>query len=128
MKCAAAKTRSSLVMETRNWPVMGAPSPPMPRATLRRPATRGAAAQERIALADAPVLAAVVTEVLPRLEPGGHRLGRGDRRPLVHEQLTQRGTAPRLPVVVLPAGLGDQAAQVRTAGRRGVADRVRDFV
>src|SRR5437588_6025499 len=82
-------------------------------------------AEESVELPDAPVLSARITEVLPRLEPGGHRLRRGDRRAFVHQQLPQAGSAPGVPVVVVAAQVGNQPPQVGPAGRRCVAHGVR---
>src|SRR5947207_2136641 len=85
-------------------------------------------AEERVELADAPILSARIAEVLPRLEPRGHGLRRGDRRAFVDQQLPQAGAAPRVPVVVMAAQVGDQPPQVGPAGGRRVSHGVRRFV
>ena len=59
------------------------------------------AAQKRLHLAQPMVLAAGIAEVVGRVEPRGHRLGRVHRQPFVDQQLAQRRPAAGGPVVVV---------------------------
>src|SRR5213596_3666668 len=85
-------------------------------------------AEEGVELPDAPVLSARIPEVLPRLKPRGDRLRRGDGRAFVDQQLSQAGSAPRVPVVVVAPQVGDQPPQVGPAGGRCVPHGVRRLV
>src|SRR5882672_1553459 len=74
--------------------------------------TGGGTAQEGIQLAQAPILAAVVAQVLPRLEPRRDRLCRRDGGAFVRQQLAQCRPRAGLPVVVVAAQLSDEAPQI----------------
>src|SRR5437867_7203953 len=100
---------------------------PQPEAGLVEDGCRDAP-EEGVELAGPAVLTPRVAEVLPRLEAGRRRLRRRHGRALVHEQLAQRRPTARVPVVVTAAEVRYQAPQLGAARRRGVADRVRDFV
>src|SRR5216683_6391565 len=64
---------------------------------------RRSAPQEDVELAQPPILAAIVAEVLPRVEPRRDDLRGRDRDALVDDELAQRGARSQLPAVIVAA-------------------------
>src|SRR5262249_48805497 len=72
--------------------------------------------EKSVELAKPAILATGIPEIVGGIESRCHRFGSVYRETLVHQEFSQRRPAPRGPVVVVSALLGDQPLELAPAG------------